>query len=62
MDKDRNEQDIHKGSEALFFFFLPKLYFHVRGIYKYYDRKYKSEKMSQLMRNGQMYNVLITVS
>ena len=45
-----------------FFFFLPKLYFHIRGIYKYYDRKYKSEKMSKLMGNGQMYNVLITVS
>ena len=62
MDKDRNEQDIHKGSEAHFFFFLPKLYFHIRGIYKYYDRKYKSEKMSKLMGNDQMYNVFITVS
>lgn len=43
-------------------FFLPKLYFHVRGIYKYDDRKFKSEKMSKLMGNGQMYNVLITVT
>lgn len=60
MDKDRNEQAIRKGSEA--HFFLPKLYFHVRGIYKYDDRKFKSEKMSKLMGNGQMYNVLITVT